>query len=271
MDFIFEDLMESIGADGNNRRQRLTEKEEIAYFDIIKSAKDMNIKRMAMSKIVQNHLLFVVSIAKKCASAKLDCNDLINVGILGMHRAILTYDRNTGIKFLSYAVWWIRQTIMEYCYDNINLIRVPENQQRALSKLKHEAEELGIPYTDLLSKEKPNASIRDADNAYGIQSMDVQINTDCDSDEIRTLHSVIPGQNMDYEKRVETRNRRLRKAVEQLEPAYRTVLEGYFDGDLKFREIGEMTERSREHIRQLKNKAIRRLNKQLRPEDFAVA
>lgn len=274
MDFIFEDLMESINCSGNNRYTRLTEQEEAAYFDIIKTATNKNIKMAAMSKIVQNHILFVVSIAKKCASSKMDCNDLINVGILGMHRAILSYDKSQGIKFLSYAVWWIRQTIMEYCYDNVNLIRIPENQQRALSKMKAEAEKLGIHYTELLSKEKQNASIRDADNAYCPVSMDTPIAPDIDigeGGEIRTYHSVIAGTDLDYEKRIETRNMRLKKAVKNLEPMYRDVIEGYFNDDMKFREIGEITARSREHIRQIKNKALRRLNKTMKQDDYVVA
>lgn len=64
---------------------------------------------------------------------------------------------------------------------------------------------------------------------------------------------------------------RLKKAVKNLEPMYRDVIEGYFNDDMKFREIGEITARSREHIRQIKNKALRRLNKTMKQDDYVVA
>src|SRR5690606_28827103 len=91
--------------------------------------------RRALEKLVRANLRFVVSVAKQYQHSKVPLNDLINEGNIGLVKAAQKFDETKGFKFISYAVWWIRQSIMQALADNSRFIRIPVNKVGALSKI----------------------------------------------------------------------------------------------------------------------------------------
>ena len=273
MDFIFDDLIESIG--GEAAKKRLTEQEELAYFTIFHTAEDKNIKNLAVNKIIQNHILFVISVAKKYVTSHVNLNDLIEQGILGIHRAVMSFNPAKGIKFISYAVWWIRQSILNYCYEQNSIIKLSKTYQQTLSCLKRDAEKLGIEWTELCTDKNEFYRLLDTDNAINPQSMDSPLdsNNEPESAELKCYHTIIPGTDLEYEMRIKKRNERLYNALMSIDDRQRKVLKEYFgiDSDEKTTvQIGYDMGRSRELIRGLKNRAIKKLHKTMKPNDFVV-
>lgn len=266
MDYIFEDLMSALG-NKTYSKTKLSDMEERAYFDIIKSDKASKpVKLAAIKKIVQNHILFVVSVAKQYTSFKCNVNDLINVGILGMHRAILSFDHSKEVRFISYAVWWVRQTILDYCYEQSNLIKTPELNQRMLTKLKKEADKLGVHYTDLVESNSELAKLQDVDNALNLMSMDAPLKSDTNDDvSDMTFHNTHVGEDLEKEKQVDSVRRKLLQEMDQkITPKEKQVLMefyGFKSDNYTLDEIAEGMKLSRERIRTLKNRALSRMKK----------
>lgn len=117
--------------------QKLSADEELSYFKLIHSENiSQDIKNLAINKIIQNHLLFVVTCAKKFAK-NIEIQDLIQEGIIGMKTAILKYNENGNVKFLSYAVWYILQRIRKYVDSYSSVIYVPSIRKLEADKITH--------------------------------------------------------------------------------------------------------------------------------------
>lgn len=155
---------------------KLSVNEEKAYFNIIQSDKvSKTIKNMAMNKIVQNHILFVVSVAKQFANKSVELTDLIQEGILGMKYAATKYDVNDGTKFISYAVWYIVQRIKKYLDSYTSAIYIPINQRQEANKIirrmnkEHKTiDELGLSSQKILD-------FILVDNAVNIESLNTPV------------------------------------------------------------------------------------------------
>lgn len=111
----------------------LTREEEKVFFDRVTNGDET-----AINEIVSRNLKFVVSVAKKYASPQTPINDLINEGNYGLILAVKTFKQDMGFKFISYAIWWIRKTIMDYITNNGRLIRIPANKVNSLNKINKE-------------------------------------------------------------------------------------------------------------------------------------
>ena len=156
--------------------QKLSNEEEVGYFKIAHSDNvSQDVKNLAINKIIQNHILFVVTCAKKFANKTIEIQDLIQEGIIGMKTAILKYNEDGDVKFLSYAVWYILQRIRRYVDSFSSVIYVPINRKQEADKI-----------TNKLKKQKL------ADLNLSKEELD-EYQTIINAINVESLNAVIPG------------------------------------------------------------------------------
>jgi RNA polymerase primary sigma factor len=245
----------------------LTPAEEIDLAIKIKNG-DMD----AQNKLVRANLRFVVSVAKMYQNQGLTLGDLINEGNVGLIKAAKRFDETRGFKFISYAVWWIRQGIMSAIADQSRVVRLPLNQVGNLAKLSKaykvlEQEHERKPTNDELAK---ILEITADEVAYTFQISGSQVSMDAplkSGDENKnTLMDVIPNENQsspDKDLMKESLKNEVAKALSTLGEREAEILKLSFGigGDQKatLEEIGEKFNLTRERIRQIKEKALRKL------------
>ena len=169
----------------------------------------------------------------------------------GLMRAIETFSVDSGFKFISYAVWWIRQAIYKYVFNDDSLIHVPQNEKTRIKQLLKESEKTGVPLSQMNLTKKELENINLAQSAMAIYSLDLPVahSNYMDGSDL-TYAEVIPGVNLYTQKEEEEFN------------SDRDVLAKSFgigEHQHSFREIGEAYGRSGERIRQYRNRALRRL------------
>ncbi len=226
--------------------------------------------RVALEKLTCSNLRFVVSVAKQYQNQGLSLPDLINEGNLGLIKAAEKFDETRGFKFISYAVWWIRQSILQALAEQSRIVRLPLNQVGSLNKInkayqrfeqEHErkpsaeelAEELDIPVdkiADTLKMSGRHVSV-DAPFVEGEDNclIDVMVNEDSPNAD-RGLIS-------------ESLSREIDRALGQLTPREAEILKQFFGiggPEKTLEEIGIELGLTRERVRQIKEKAIKRLN-----------
>ncbi len=225
--------------------------------------------RVALEKLTCSNLRFVVSVAKQYQNQGLSLPDLINEGNLGLIKAAEKFDETRGFKFISYAVWWIRQSILQALAEQSRIVRLPLNQVGSLNKInkayqrfeqEHErkpsaeelAEELDIPVdkiADTLKMSGRHVSV-DAPFVEGEDNclIDVMVNEDSPNAD-RGLIS-------------ESLSREIDRALGQLTPREAEILKQFFGiggPEKTLEEIGVELGLTRERVRQIKEKAIKRL------------
>ena len=223
----------------------------------------------ALEKLTKANLRFVVSVAKQYQNQGLSLPDLINEGNLGLIKAAEKFDETRGFKFISYAVWWIRQSILQALAEQSRIVRLPLNQVGSLNKInkafarfeqEHErtpspeelATELDLPrekVTDTLRVAGRHVSV-DAPFADGEDNslLDVLVNPDSPNAD-RGLIS-------------ESLSTEVDRALETLTERERDIIKYFFGigcSEMTLEEIGEKFDLTRERVRQIKEKAIRRL------------
>jgi RNA polymerase primary sigma factor len=235
----------------------------------------------AMKELVEANLRFVVSVAKKYQGNGLSLSDIINEGNLGLIKAAKRFDPSRGFKFISYAVWWIRQAILQALAEQGRLIRLPLNRVGTITKITKAAEkleaEMGRPpkveeishQLDIKTEEVFNAlqysrrhSSLDAPFAEGEDSSLINVIED---QEERDPDNTVMDTSMKEE---------IASALSTLTERERSVIEMYFginrDRSFTLNEIGEQFSLTRERVRQIKEKAIRRLAHKTRSEPLRV-
>ena len=223
----------------------------------------------AMEKLTKANLRFVVSVAKQYQNQGLSLPDLINEGNLGLIKAAQKFDETRGFKFISYAVWWIRQSILQAIAEQSRLVRMPLNQVGSANKInkmlnrfeqKNErrpsleeiAEEIDLPEEKIIDAMK--VSTRHV-------SMDAPISDDADN----SLLDILPNNNApatDSELVQESLKEEIGRTLQTLGERERSVIEAFFginQPELTLEEIGDRFGLTRERVRQIKEKAIRRL------------
>ncbi|MFV0365152.1 MAG: RNA polymerase sigma factor RpoD/SigA [Mangrovibacterium sp.] len=223
----------------------------------------------ALSKLVRANLRFVVSVAKQYQNSGLPLPDLINEGNLGLIKAAQRFDETKGFKFISYAVWWIRQSIMQALANQGRLVRLPVNKSviankisRASSRLEQElerepsAEEIAdaVESTPELAKDLMRASNQPV-------SMDASF-----SDDDFTMYDTLRN---DREKQPDedlinnSLHDELMRILSQLDERESTILQYYFglhgEKPLTLEEIGKKVNLTKERVRQIKDRSLRRL------------
>lgn len=227
--------------------------------------------RQALEKLVRANLRFVVSVAKQYQNQGLSLPDLINEGNLGLIKAAERFDETRGFKFISYAVWWIRQSILQALAEQSRIVRLPLNKIGTINKVnkayalleqKYERE----PYAEELSEvlDMAEHEIKESLRHTGRHvSMDAPVTTEEDTNLYDLYISPDDNDRPDKNLYLESLRIEIRRAMSTLTHREREVLKYYYGLDgapqLTMDEIGNKFGLTRERVRQIKEKAIRRL------------
>ena len=223
----------------------------------------------ALEKLTKANLRFVVSVAKQYQNQGLSLPDLINEGNRGLIKAAKKYDETRGFKFISYAVWWIRQSIMQAISEQSRIVRVPINQMGVIHKMRKVVQQFEQEYQRLPSIDEiaeqidlPKEKIVEIMSMITKKiSMDAPISTNDDGN----LLDVLPNKNSpsaDEDLLEEGLKKEIERLLVSLSEREQIILRGYFginQREMSLEEIGEQTGLTRERVRQLKEKAIKRL------------
>ncbi|MCX6275557.1 MAG: RNA polymerase sigma factor RpoD/SigA [Bacteroidetes bacterium] len=262
-----------------NRESQSLEKylQEIGREELITAEEEVRLARKiregdqnALDKLTKANLRFVVSVAKQYQNQGLSLPDLINEGNLGLIKAAKRFDETRGFKFISYAVWWIRQSILQALAEQSRIVRLPLNQvgslnkiSKAYSKLEQEFER--EPSPEELSKilEIPQEKISDTMRVSGKHvSMDAPFVQGEDNSLIDVLENM-DSPRADSHLMNESLQREIDRSLSTLTEREREVIKLFFgigmNHGLTLEEIGAKFDLTRERVRQIKEKAIRRL------------
>ncbi|MFR9541937.1 MAG: RNA polymerase sigma factor RpoD/SigA [Rikenellaceae bacterium] len=223
----------------------------------------------ALEKLVKANLRFVVSVAKQYQNQGLSLPDLINEGNLGLVKAAEKFDETRGFKFISYAVWWIRQSILQALAEQSRIVRLPLNQVGSLNKInkamaRFEQEHERTPSSDELAKELelPREKVADTLRVAGRH---VSVDAPFADGEDNSLLDVLVNSdspNADRGLLNESLSTEVDRALETLTDRERDIIKYFFgigSSEMTLEEIGEKFDLTRERVRQIKEKAIRRL------------
>jgi len=243
----------------------ITAEEEVELAQKIKAGDEL-----ALEKLTKANLRFVVSVAKQYQNQGLSLPDLINEGNLGLIKAARRFDETRGFKFISYAVWWIRQSILQALAEQSRIVRLPLNKIGSINKINKAyaqlEQQLERPPTAIeianlveLTEDEVKQSMK---NSGRHVSMDAPLVEGEDSN----MYNVIGSEdspNPDEGLMVDSLRQEIERSLATLTPREGEVVRAYFglNGEhaMTLEEIGEAFDLTRERVRQIKEKAIRRL------------
>lgn len=246
----------------------LTPDEEIELAERIKKG-----DKKAEDELVLRNLRFVISVAKQYQGYDVPLEDLVNEGNYGLIKAARRFDSTMGYKFISYAVWWIRQAILQYLNENARAIRLPLNKITQLNKIKKaqlslEQELNREPELDEIMERLKYSIKREAVETVlsmerGLKSLDADNNNNGkDSDEFR-LKDILEDPNQettDNKMLVEDQKIEIDRLIKKLPPRHQTVIIQYYgldrQGERTLEEIANGIDLTRERVRQIKNDAL---------------
>lgn len=226
----------------------------------------------ALDKLVSANLRFVVSVAKQYQNQGLSLPDLIDEGNLGLIKAAQKFDETRGFKFISYAVWWIRQSILQALAEQSRIVRLPLNQVGSLNKIskelsKFEQEHERRPSTSELA-ERLHVPVDKISDSMKVSGRHISVDAPFVEGEDNSLLDVLPNEDSpmaDQSLNQESLSKEVNRALDQLTPRERDILKMFFGigcQEMTLEEIGAKFDLTRERVRQIKEKAIRRLKGQ---------
>jgi len=263
-----------------NRESASLEKylQEISKEDMISAEEEVELAqrirkgdKKALERLTKANLRFVVSVAKQYQNQGLTLPDLINEGNLGLLKAAERFDETRGFKFISYAVWWIRQSILQAISEQSRIVRLPLNQVGSYNKITRE-----INKFEQINERKPSPEeiaenidlpTEKIDEAMNISSHHVSVDAPFVEGEDNSLLDVLPNDDLpstDSPLVEESLKSEIRNALSILTDRERKVIEATYGincTELTLEEIGNKYGLSRERVRQIKEKAIRKLRK----------
>ena len=225
--------------------------------------------RRALERLTRANLRFVVSVAKQYQNQGLSLPDLINEGNVGLIKAAEKFDETRGFKFISYAVWWIRQSILQAITEQSRIVRLPLNQVGSVNKInrelnKFEQEHERRPSVDEIADriDLPEDKIEEAMKA---NNRHVSMDAPFVDGEDNSLLDVLADNNMPMADKAlvqESLRKEIDRAIELLNDREQKVVRAFFgigSPEMTLEEIGDKYNLTRERVRQIKEKAIRRL------------
>ena len=243
----------------------ITADEEVELAQRIKAG-----DQIALEKLTKANLRFVVSVAKQYQNQGLTLPDLINEGNLGLIKAAQRFDETRGFKFISYAVWWIRQSILQALAEQSRIVRLPLNKIGSINKINKtyaflEQSHERPPSAEEIAKEL-DMTINDVKESMKNSGRHVSMDAPLVEGEDSNLYDVLrsgESPNPDKELLHESLRTEIERALETLTPREADVIRLYFglgnQHPMTLEEIGETFDLTRERVRQIKEKAIRRL------------
>lgn len=247
------------------REALITAEEEVELARRIKNG-----DKIALEKLTKANLRFVVSVSKQYQNQGLSLPDMINEGNLGLIKAAQRFDETRGFKFISYAVWWIRQSILQAIAEQSRIVRLPLNQVGSINKIKKTSSRLEQLFerppseTEIadeleVSEHKVNATMSIATKYL---SMDAPLAMDEDT---KFLDFFVPKDNEETDDLLmrESLGSEIQRSLATLSEKEREIVNMYYgigrNYSLTLEEIGAKFDLTRERVRQIKEKAIRRL------------
>lgn len=225
--------------------------------------------RHALEKLTKANLRFVVSVAKQYQNQGLSLPDLINEGNMGLIKAAEKFDETRGFKFISYAVWWIRQSILQAIAEQSRIVRLPLNQVGSVNKInrmlnKFERENERRPSIDEIadSVDLPEDKIEDA---LKVNTRHVSVDAPFADGDDNSLIDILPNSDAPMADKalvMESLREEISRALRTLNERERNIIECFFginNPEMTLEEIGDKFGLTRERVRQIKEKAIRRL------------
>jgi RNA polymerase primary sigma factor len=248
------------------REELITAEEEVELARKIKQG-----DQVALEKLTRANLRFVVSVAKQYQNQGLTLPDLINEGNLGLIKAAQKFDETRGFKFISYAVWWIRQSILQALAEQARIVRLPLNQVGSLNKINKAFSRLEQEYERPPSAEElasalevPEDKIKESLNVSGRHvSMDAPLSTNEDGGTLMDVMANNDAPKTDHMLMAESLQKEIERSLSTLTDKEREIIRLFFgigmNHGLTLEEIGAKFNLTRERVRQIKEKAIRRL------------
>ncbi|NLU39892.1 MAG: sigma-70 family RNA polymerase sigma factor [Bacteroidales bacterium] len=246
------------------KEELITVEEEVELAQRIKKG-----DHAALEKLTRANLRFVVSVAKQYQNQGLSLPDLINEGNLGLIKAAEKFDETRGFKFISYAVWWIRQSILQALAEQSRIVRLPLNQvgslnkiNKAFSKFEQEHERKPSPEELADTLELPADKVADT---LKVSGRHISVDAPFVDGEDNSLLDVLPNTdspNADKKLIMESLSREIDRALATLTERESDIIRLFFGigcQEMTLEEIGERFGLTRERVRQIKEKAIRRL------------
>ena len=246
------------------KEELLTVEEEVELAQQIRKG-----DRKALERLTKANLRFVVSVAKQYQNQGLTLPDLINEGNVGLIKAAEKFDETRGFKFISYAVWWIRQSILQAIAEQSRIVRLPLNHvgsvnkiNKALNKFEQENERRPSVEEIAASTDIPEDKV---DDALKANSRHVSVDAPFSDDDGGSMLDIMTDTNapsVDKELLMESLREELRKVLGTLKERERLVIKDYYGIDTEektLEEIGSRYGLTRERVRQIREKAIRKL------------
>jgi len=251
--------------------------QEIGKVDLITADEEVELAQrikagdqVALEKLTKANLRFVVSVAKQYQNQGLTLPDLINEGNLGLIKAAQRFDETRGFKFISYAVWWIRQSILQALAEQSRIVRLPLNKIGSINKINKtyaflEQSHERPPSAEEIAKEL-DMTVNDVKESMKNSGRHVSMDAPLVEGEDSNLYDVLrsgESPNPDKDLLHESLRTEIERALETLTPREADVIRLYFglgnQHPMTLEEIGETFDLTRERVRQIKEKAIRRL------------
>ncbi|MFM2156094.1 MAG: polymerase sigma factor RpoD [Bacteroidota bacterium] len=261
----FEKYLQEIG-----KEELITAQEEVVLARLIRQG-----DQRALEKLVRANLRFVVSVAKQYQTQGLSLPDLINEGNLGLIKAAKKFDETRGFKFISYAVWWIRQSIMQALAEQARIVRLPLNQLGAANKVKKAFSELEQKFEREPSAEELSAILDlpmdKVTNTMKMPGKHVSMDAPLVSGEDSTLLDVLEnGDSLGADSGLlnESLQKEINRSLATLSEREQDVIKMFYgigiQHGLSLEEIGEKFDLTSERVRQIKEKAIKTLRQNSR-------
>ncbi|MEJ5054553.1 MULTISPECIES: sigma-70 family RNA polymerase sigma factor [Sphingobacterium] len=225
--------------------------------------------QVALEKLTKTNLRFVVSVAKQYQNQGLTLGDLINEGNLGLIKAAKRFDETKGFKFISYAVWWIRQSILQAIAEQSRIVRLPLNQVGSLSKISKAFSKLEQEYEREPSPEELadilETTVDKVSDTLSNSGRHVSMDAPFVQGEENTLLDVLENSDPDTDSLLidESLSEEIKRSLATLTEREREIIVLFFglgtNHQLSLEEIGEKFSLTRERVRQIKDKALQRL------------